>query len=328
MRHLFIFVLSAFCLGCDSRDNTIDGGTGGGGADEQVCSKESTDTSESGVVKVCEEAFAVAPLVRVPADVDADDGTRLVYGGITHDPSTRALVFAGRGVQYPISSQSDWLAHESMYGNVRYGYFIYRARVRGTTVETVTPAVRIDDRVFQRLLLSSVYEGLASPRMVDTSGNVRFGFDMQNIGLRIRIDDEVQSNESDRLVGYPRYALLGRIENAHQAIRASDGGCLSSLSSFGIQNPLFSAVPGENDNRVEILRHPNMHGGNDDVFTWSWPTALRGNMGIGLFVSPADLIQDTAPILDSATNHPHATPWAGPSANLTKVQGGGESCTP
>jgi len=336
MRFLLpLLLLMSLCLGCepvpDKSDGGVDGGVDGGqapsdGGSEQVCARQSTEVSGAGTVTVCEESFAQAPLVRLPADTDVAGG-RLVYGGVGRDPSGE-LSFRGRGVSFAIPPSTPWLDEESRSGDVRYGYFLYRAQVRGNTVESVTRVVRVDDRVFQRMLAGRLYEGVISPRTIDSAGDVRFAWDMQTIGLRIRLDDTPQPDEQDRNSGYPRYALLGRIENATQGVRASDGGCLPSLASFGTQNPLFGATPGAGADRVSVMRHVNMHGGKDDVFTLDWPAgASQGNnMGGGLFVATWELIQPTAPTLEGADSTPHGTPWGGPSATLHGADGGGAIC--
>lgn len=324
MRLLLPLLTTCFALGCSPTPNKPDAGADAGPADadagnEPVCARQSAE----GAVTVCEEAFATAPLVRLPPD----NGIT-VYGGVGRDPSSGDLSFIGRGVSIPIPPSAPWLDAEAMSGDVRYGYFLYRAEVRSGVVQNVTRLVRVDDRVFQRLLAGRLYEGVISPRTIDGAGAVRFAWDMQTIGLRVKLDDTVQPTEEDRGSGYPRYALLGRIENATQGVRASDGGCLPSLASFGTQNPLFDATAGVPVDRVKLLRHVNMHGGRDDVFTFDWPQGVSAgnNMGAGLFVATWQLIQPTAPTLESAENSPHGTPWGGPSATLNAVTGGGAPC--
>lgn len=322
MRSLLALLLTtSLCLGCEPGPIKPDGGTADGGQEVdagQVCAKQSA----AGAVTVCEEAFAQAPLVRLPADVDGQ-----VYGGVGRSPSGE-LSFIGRGVSFVLPPTTPWLEQESMGGDVAYGYFLYRAEVRSGAVQSVTRVVRVDDRVFQRLLAGRIYEGVISPRESTDAGDVRFAFDMQTIAMRLRLDDTVQPDEQDRSAGYPRYALHGRIENATQGVRASDGGCLPSLASFGTQNPLFDATPGAGADRVSVMRHVNMHGGKDDVFTLDWPAGVSAgnNMGGGLFIGTWELIQPTAPALLAAENAPHGTPWGGPSSTLSAVVGGGAIC--
>ena len=149
---------------------------------------------------------------------------------------------------------------------------------------------------------------------------------MRDLGIRLRLNDAPETASIDQLTGSPRYALLGRVENAHGGVRASDGGCLAALDSYGERNPLFSAVDG--GVQVRILRHPGMHSALDDVFTLDWPEGTSGsnNMGPGLFISVVDLLQPTLPSPTAATNSPHGVPWGGPGADLGVVVGGGQSC--
>lgn len=303
-----------------NNDGGVDGGTDGGGVTDGFCLRESKETTSDGiVVAVCEEPFSSAPLVRAP-----DDTAGFVYGGVERN-SQGDVVFGGRTQSFPValSPMPAWLTREAASGNVRYGYFIYRAQITNGAIVDVTPVARIDDRVMQKLLAGKVFEGVVSPR-VDGGTETRFGWDMKNVSMRVRMDSMVQAAETDRLFGYPRYALLGHIENANSGTRASDGGCFAALSSLGFPNPISGAT----SDQVMVLRHPDMHGGLDDVFTFDWPAGASGgnNMGSGLFVSTASLLRSSAPVLTNAHSSPHGTPWGGPSADLEAVEGGGAIC--
>lgn len=304
-----------------NNDGGVDAGVDGGFVTSGWCPLESTETTSDGfTVAVCEQGFTSAPVVHAP-----EDTAGFVYGGVERD-SQGEVVFAGRTQIFPLplSPMPSWLTRESSSGNVRYGYFIYRARVANGVVEDVVPVARIDERVMQRLLAGKVFEGVASPRISDGGTEVRFAFDMKNVPIRVRLDPMLQATETDRLWGYPRYALLGHIENANNGARAADGGCFAALSSFGPQNPLFGASGDE----VMVLRHPDMHGGLDDVFTFDWPAGASGgnNMGVGLFVSTASLLRSSAPALTNGHSSPHGTPWGAPSVDLLAVEGGGAIC--
>lgn len=139
--------------------------------------------------------------------------------------------------------------------------------------------------------------------------------------IRIRLDDAPETTTSDSIAGFPRYALKGRVENATSAVRGDDGSCLPSLASQGSRNPLLDANGGD---RITVQRHPNMHGGHDDVFTLDWPTGVSGtnSMGSGLFISTSALIQAATPTLTTADTVPHGAPFSGPITSLKVVSGG------
>lgn len=108
-------------------------------------------------------------------------------------------------------------------------------------MQDVVPVARVDDRVMQRLLTGKVFEGFASARITDGGTEVRYAFNALDVPIRVRLDAMVQATETDRLFGPPRFAVLGRIENATSGARASDGGCFPALSSLGERNPIFGA---------------------------------------------------------------------------------------
>lgn len=272
---------------------------------------------------VCDEAFDAPPFVHLPADSSSGD-VETVYGGIGSTATGTGLVARGR--ELTSATVPAWADAEAASRTLRYAYFLYRATVRAGAVESVTPVVRIDDRVFARLLSGRVFEGGASPRSVDPgTGEVRFAFDTLTTPVRLSFDAAPEDVETDSLVGFPRFALVGHIENLDASVTASDGTCLAALTSFGDANPFFGL-----DGTVKLLRYPGMHAPFDDVFTVAYDDSGNVNMGEGIYVRPADLIQDTAPTLTDATNGPHGTPWAGPSAALTSVDAtmGGATCTP
>ena len=123
-----------------------------------------------------------------------------------------------------------------------------------------------------------------------------------------------------------RYALFGTIENATRGVRGSTGECIPSLAAANAANPITRGA----DARIFILRHPNMHGALDDVFTFDWPrgVSVGNNMGGGLFVSTAQLLEAVPPVLNELESGPHGVPWGGPNTELRAVSGGGEPCDP
>ena len=284
------------------------------------CATESQEGYDGAQLAVCEVAFAEAPLVRPPDDSESG-GVRKVYGGFGRDESLQ-LSFIGRGFKASVAGAAFVTAELT---SNRYAYYLYVADVRGGTVESVKPVARIDDRVFGRLLTNKVLEGMASPRSSD-GGETRYEITMQNVPMRIHLDAQLAATESDRDTKFPRYALGGSVENAAGGVRGSDGGCFTSLALLGGKNPLYGAT-GSGD-RVTILRHPNMHGAADDVFTLTWPAGVPGgaNMGGGMFISVPELIQATIPAPTEAHNSPHGVPWGSPSADLKVVSGGGAVC--
>ncbi len=307
-----------------SDTSTTDGAAADSGADagmDAICARTSMEMQGAHAVAVCEEAFDAPPYVRLPAD-ETEGTDRFIYGGIAdHDGN---IAFVGRGVTVPISDvTSEWLTGE-MGPPVRYGYHLYRARVQDDAVQELTPVARIDDRVFQRMLAGQTLEGAASRRSV-VEGEVRFDFETVDVPIRVQLAaapiDEVADAET---TGFARYTLMGTIENATASVMGSDGECIGALADLGEESPIFG---GEGD-QVQLHRHPNMHGGFDDVFTWDWPAGVfaGNNMGGGLFISTAALIQSAAPVFAQGDSSPHGVPWGGPSTRLQIVDGGGTPC--
>jgi hypothetical protein len=302
-------VLAVLLLsGCPAPNPTPDSGV------LELCASQSSEVINGTTVAVCTEAFSTAPLVRPPEDSEGK-----VYGGIARDTSL-ALAFIGRGVSFPLSPGG---VVDAELSSNRYGYFLYVADVRGGAVGKLTPVARIDDRVFARLLAGKVLEGTASARASD-GGTATYDYLSTTVPMRIRLDAAPGAMESDHDTQFPRFALGGHIENFDGGVRASDGGCFAALTTFGTANPMFSAT----SDAVEVKRHPNMHGGADDVFTLAWPDGVSAgsNMGPGLFISVGALIQSSAPVVDDARSSPHGVPWGAPSAELRVVSGGGASC--
>ena len=303
-------------MACPDPNPNVDGGI------IDACPKQSRETVGNNPVAYCEEAHSAAPFVRPPADSESG-GVKKIYGGITRNQN-QEQVFQGRSDSFPIASAS-WLSAE--LSSNRAGYFLYLADVRAGAVEKVTPVARIDDRVFARLIAGKILEGTASARSTD-GGMYKYEYTTTTVPMRIRFDDAPATTESDRETQFPRYALGGRIENSDGGSRGTDGGCFPALTSLGGASPVFDATAAPD--RVTLRRHPNMHGGGDDVFTLEWPTGVSGgaNMGGGLFIPVSALIQSAAPVLTEATSSPHGVPWGAPSTDMNVVSGGGAACTP
>jgi hypothetical protein len=278
------------------------------------------------MITVCDQAYADPPYVRPPADA-ISSGNGVVYGGVEDLPGGLAASFATRTDRFTWQTAPTWLAAESQGGGIRYGDLIYLAHVQGGMVQSVDPAIRIDDRVFSRLLANRAYEGLMSPRDTSMSG-LSFDYAHHTVPLRIKLDAAPQDTaQPSGSTGYAQYALLGHVENATAAVKGSDGGCIPALTSLGNANPLGLAT-GSGD-VITIVRQPNMHGNHDDVFVFFWPdgtTPSGNNMGTGLFISTAALLRSAPPDVSEAGSFPHGTPSLGPSADLTQVEGGGGPC--
>ncbi|MFO0599111.1 MAG: hypothetical protein U0228_27625 [Myxococcaceae bacterium] len=305
-----VIVLTA----CPGPAPVPDGGTTDGGSVSGACASEHSEVVAGQTVAVCEAIFASAPFVKLPAD-SAD----VVYGGFGHDSAGQAI-FKTRTTSITLpQTLPAWFDAESTFGQMRYAYFIYRAQLSGGAITSVTPVVRIDDRVFQRMLGGLVLEGQVSA--LDGGDFIL----TPELPLRVKLDPAPETTATDTSTGWDRYAIGGTIENAAGGVRASDGGCLAALSSFGAKNPLSGADGGV---RVKLLRHPGMHVPFDDVFTFDWPEGVTSanNMGPGLYVPVSALLGTTPPVFTEASSHPHGVPWGGPTAELQVVTGGGQSC--
>jgi hypothetical protein len=285
----------------------------GPGPVEGLCSTESKETLSGDSIAVCEAAFSEAPLVRPPAD-----SASKVYGGLARGS------FTSRDKVFMLTGNETWLAAE--ISSNRYAYFVYLADVSGGSVTGVKPVARIDDRVFGRLLVDKVIEGGASARISDGGTEIRYDYLNPDIPTRIRFDAQLSATVTDSDTQFPRYSLGGRIENATSGTRASDGGCFPALTTYGGRSPVFMAT--SDADRVTLLRHPNMHGGGDDVFTLGWAPGISAgnNMGGGLFIPVSALLQSTFPAPSEAGSSPHGVPWYAPSTRMSVVTGGGATC--
>ena len=303
------------------------GGSGGGAAttDGGICAVQHEESLGGATLTVCDQAYADPPYVRPPADSTGSDPQH-IYGGIAHGAGF-VMGFTGRGFRADAPGNPEWMTAEASNGVQRYGDFVYLATVEAGAVQSLQPAIRIDDRVFATLLAGRAYEGLMSPRD-PAAPTLSWDYQHHTVPVRIVLDAEPQMTVLDQIPGYPRYALLGHVENAKVAVRAADGGCLAALTSFGDTNPLGLATDAGDE--IQLARQPNMHGNYDDVFTLIWPagTVPNGgsNMGGGLFISTAALLQSVPPDLTNASSFPHGTPSDGPSADLSLVTGGGGTC--
>ena len=306
----------------DSGDPTDADVSRDSGMEGAICARTSSEALATGeTVTVCEQAHPTPPLVRLPADTPAGAAERTVYGGVAQG-GPGEVVFRTREGDLPLTD-APWLDAEGS-PTPRYGYLLYRATVRSGSVEAVEAVVRIDDAVFQRLLTGLTLEGVTSRREL-VGGEEQFTWEALDAPIRVQLDAEVDPAPTEAVVtGQPRYRLRGVIENATTAVQGADGSCLPALSDLGDENPLATATDAE----VVILRHPNMHGGFDDVFTFDWPagTSTSNNMGTGLFIPAADLLLDALPNVTRADSTPHGTPWGGPNAELQVVRGGGGDC--
>jgi hypothetical protein len=312
--------------GGGSSSGQIDSGTLDAGPSDSACAKQTTEVLDGNSILVCLETYTTGPLVRLPADGMASSDGQIVYGAIGQSADFKTQ-FITRTASYPLpEGEKSLLRIEA--DSLRYAYYVYRAQIKDNAVQALTPVIRMDDRVFQKQLAGLVLEGKIAARERIEDGYTRYKFDMNELPIRIRLAANHDQEEADKLRGFPRYALRGIIENANAAVTASDGSCLKSLASFGEKSPLFDAK-GKVD-QVTILRHPNMHGGLDDVFTLDWAEGVgANNMGTGLFVSVPMLIATEMPVFSQADNLPHGTPWGGPGAELKVVAtSGGSTCTP
>lgn len=274
-----------------------------------VCPTQHDETLNGMRIVVCDEAFDTAPLVHLPADTTSGD-IDTIYGGLGGASGAATAAFLGRGFEVALTSEPSWLAAETETTPPRYASYLYRAHRRGSEVLDATPIVRIEGTVLSRLLAGLELEGLASRRIAEGNYTVA----TQDVPIRIHLDTDVTTG------------VHGTIDNAAASVTASDGACMPSLASLGEQSPIF----GRDDGHVTIARYPAMHAPFDDVFIFAWSSGDPGgmNMGGGLYVAPADLVQSTAPVLTDASNAPHGNPTSGPSATLTVVHGGGTPCTP
>ncbi|MDX2093771.1 MAG: hypothetical protein SFX73_38390 [Kofleriaceae bacterium] len=299
-------VLASMASGCGDAGNDGGGADGGTGA---ACAEQQAETDDGVALTGCTRLFDAPPYIRLPADsashayVGIQDG-KLVSRTTTYADAATVL----------LQAESE-----------RYGHLIYRATLTGGIPTKLEPAVRIDDRAMQQLLAGRVLEGTVSPRNPGDEERP-FAFDQIDKPIRVELDAAPSTTAHDEAVGYPRFSVGGRIANATHAVQGADGTCLPALSGLGDANPLLNAA----DDRVFVLRHPNMHGAFDDVFTFDWPAGVvaGNNMGPGLFVSTIALAGMTAFAPTAADSTPHGTPWGGPSTTLSVVTGGGATCTP
>ncbi len=187
-----------------------------------------------------------------------------------------------------------------------YAQLVYRAQVQGTTVEALTPVVRIDESALMtRTFGGKVLEGTIA-RMV----NPEVGYDL-NATLPVRVELATSAVNG---------VITGHIVNATRAVRTSTGACAGPLSGEKAKDPL----QGPFTDTVELQRYPSMHVPFDDEMLLKWDTDAS-NMGTEFYPSAATPL-GLDPLGNSWVTTLHGNPTSGPAMTLAIVQGGGGAC--
>jgi hypothetical protein len=304
------------------------GSTGVGGSSDSdaggtVCQKQSDTTTADGVAVIsCEEGFGDAPFVRPPADTDS-----VVFGAL--DPMAKKLVTRTAPLDLDataITSISKEVGNMGAPQGDRYAYAIYKATLGANQqVDTLVPAIMVDDAVFMQAYLTGIdLEGTISKQTSTDGGGATFDL-TPSLPVHIKTTTDLQPMPPTGTRVFPTVNMTATVSNATAAVLGADGStCLPSLASAGDQNP-FKAVTG--DVQLVFSRVPDMHGNFDNELVVAWPMQVGGtDMGVGLYISPAQLIAPSTPTQYEA--FPHGNPTSSPSVKLDIVKGGGQACTP
>jgi hypothetical protein len=251
-----------------------------------------------GSITVCDELYAEAPYVHLPAA----SATR-VFAGLQ---GTEFI--AADGTTYPYGTRG------SDPEEKRHAVALYELELEGKTVTSFRPVLTFAESVFVKPFMGRAFEGAISRRLGD-------GFaEEASLPVRVEILDEVLNATG---ASFEARAL---VKNLEQGVTAADGSCLPPLTSYGEESPFDAGA----EVTLEASRSPWMHGVGDDVFVID---VLVDGSSIGSMMAPAwyrgpiDLVRDTLAPTGRYDGFGHGSPGSIPSLSLELAEGGGKACT-
>lgn len=269
-----------------------------------ICARERIQrTGDGAEVVFCEALFDQPPRVRLPAATASS-----AYAAMTPD----AFVTAA-GAVYPHT-----LRNSAGLEMRRHASALYEIKIQGGKLESFRPAVLFAESLFLAPLMGKTFEGLVSKR----TGAGRFEF-APSLPVRLHISAGPYEGGSGDDSGYQVRAVIA---NLTAPIKAADGACMPSLSSYGSEAPF--AAGGEA--LILVGRVPSMHSFGDDelVFSLSAGGAWMGTlMSPAWFFTPLDLVKNALAPSGVYTGVGHGTPGSIPSLTLRLVSGGGGACS-
>lgn len=237
----------------------------------------------------CDQPFAAAPRVHLPAD-DTAGAVATLYAAIDgqetavlRDGSRLAFMDeAGAVISFhdPTKDRSGSLPAALRMPSNRSMYLVYRltgtlgqatplnggAPVAAIHLASGEPFVMLPGEQIDGAMLG-VWEGTTGKRNADGS------FTPDQVPLRVRFSTKAPTKSLDAwasntpLADGPVFELRGEIENYDQAIKASDAKCYAALSSLGTSNPFFGATSGA----VTAYRLTGMHTQGDEWLVFTVP---------------------------------------------------------
>ncbi|MGZ6142762.1 MAG: hypothetical protein ACXWLM_05460 [Myxococcales bacterium] len=281
-------------------------------------------THEGESVVVCDQPFAGAPRVKLPAD------TRTTLY-LAFESNTRDAMWVDRsGVEYVASGATP--AHMPSNRNL---YLIYQ--VTGTVgtkdnqpslhVTSAKPAVLLEGKAIDGAV--TVWEGTVTRRTSASAWDWN-----ATVPLRITIGSSkpalrglpVWGDTGKILADGPVLEMEGAIDNWYHAVRDSKGKCYPALTGMDKANPFAGAKSGH----VALYRMATMHFAGDQVMVLEYPQGTTGlsqnGMGGITVLHPAAFIQTgTDPRWHVQQFRPHSAP-NGNIVELRPASGGGGGC--
>lgn len=273
-------------------------------------------TAEGDSVIICDELFAEAPRVRLPADEPGIlHGAISGMGGGFHDRDGRRYQLLGAGGQ-PISVQGgspavnapEWM--RVPYNRELFTLYEVRGTVDGDTIAitALEPIVLLSPAAIDGAY--TTFEGSVSLR----NGPGAYELD-RRARIRIELSSWTEIGKMDDGLDYSATLAdggmligAGEIVNASERVRASDGTCLPALSELSVdENPFFGAAGAD----VGIHRWASMHGPGDNVIVLEYPRGVseiapNGMSNLSLW-HPRTFIS-LAPAMQPVSIWPHGTP--------------------
>lgn len=275
MRVLGAFIAVAVLAGCGSES----------GPDlSHACAHLDT----SGTVPTCTELFDGPVGLRLPS------GTREhPYGAQGH--RTDAFITPD-GMKIPIKRAPLTIGART---DTRYANTVYRAKVSGGKVTSLTPILRVSENaILNHVFGFKLLVGQISQRNPDGTYNLD-----RMIPVVIGLDAEAR-----------HHALPGRIKNATEAVRLPGGRCVAPLARSSA-DPLIDGFT----SKISLVRVPSMHVPFDDEMVLQWSESSSG-MGGEFYPSVATVMGHDA-LGKTWQVTQHGTPDSGPALKLRLVDG-------
>ncbi len=281
---------------------------------------------------VCTSLHAAAPFVRPPADQPSASGSGTYYVGIVSMGTGKVMAYDRTGKDWALvdSHGAELDLDQPMAGleapNNLQAIFkvtgkktVLHDGVFGDTdalaVTTLEPAIWLPGKV-----LDDHFLGAWEADVTLYKGNGHWDPD-HTTPVRFLITKSTSNDAFMKTFGGAEGQLLsGVIDNWSGSAKSSTGSCLHPLAGMGATNPFYGA----STPAFSMFRHPNMHGLNDQVIVFTYPSGFDGSInGMGNMdaFTPSALLQvhPSAGFLGPESILGHGTPNGHDIKNLHKV---------